>query len=270
MEASDLLNTIFKRIGTEFGFDDVNAEFVAFKELKIRWKSSSKWASFEVSDYLANMPENLIEDLAKYVFSKIRNEDRKYPQSVSDWLADPSFLRIYQSLYLKRSGKVLTQSPEGRYTDLRDSYERLIAFELVEKYQVFALNGYARKGADKWLDEWKELDMVSIRDGIIEILLITEEMTWRCRDPIILNKEKDTLKKDYTKMNLDELSIELYKENGDKIFEIAKQFKEFTANQLFEACLPLELSEADVLAALHVWTNDGTAYSPRPDVYRWA
>ena len=133
MEAPELLNEIFKRIGIEFGFDDVNAEYVAFKELKIRWKSSSKWASFEVSDYLANMPENLIEDLAEYVFSKIRNEDRKYPQSVSDWLADPSFLGIYQSLYLKRSGKVLTQSPEGRYTDLRDSYERLIAFELVEK-----------------------------------------------------------------------------------------------------------------------------------------
>jgi len=133
MEAPELLNEIFKRIGIEFGFDDVNAEYVAFKELKIRWKSSSKWASFEVSDYLANMPENLIEDLAEYVFSKIRNEDRKYPQSVSDWLADPSFLRIYQPLYLKRSGKVLTQSPEGRYADLRDSYERLIAFELVEK-----------------------------------------------------------------------------------------------------------------------------------------
>ena len=130
-----------------------------------------------------------------------------------------------------------------------------------EVYQVFALNGYARKGADKWLDEWKELDMVSIRDGIVEILLFTEEMTCRYRGPIILDKEKDTL-------IIEESVTETPKKSKRDILVAAKQLDEFTVDQLLEACLPLEYSETEILKTLHMWLADGTAWSPRSNIYR--
>ena len=51
----EILNEIFKKVGNDFGYD-VSAEFAAYRDFKIRWQRSYKWAEFQVSDYLKDAP----------------------------------------------------------------------------------------------------------------------------------------------------------------------------------------------------------------------
>jgi len=132
MEVEELLRTRFKEIGREYGFEKVEAEFVSFKELKVRWQRSYKWADFKVSDYLADAPPEVIDGLCNSLFSKITGEEEGYSKEMCDWMTAPEFAENKQPIYLKRS-RNLTRSPEGEFRDLLGSYERLIAAGLAEK-----------------------------------------------------------------------------------------------------------------------------------------
>jgi len=132
MEAEEVLRTKFKEVGREYGFDKVEAEFVAFKEFKVRWQRSYKWADFKVSDYLADAPPEVIEGLCYALFSKITGDDEGYSEDMCNWITSPEFSEIKQPVYLKRS-RNLTRSPKGDSKDLNDSYNRLIEMGLVEK-----------------------------------------------------------------------------------------------------------------------------------------
>ena len=121
MEAEEILRTKFRDIGKEYGFDKVDAEFVAFKEFKVRWQRSYKWADFKVSDYLADAPPEVIDGLCNSLFSKIMGEEEGYSQEMCDWITAPEFSENKQPLYLKRS-RNLTRSSKGEFRDLDEAY----------------------------------------------------------------------------------------------------------------------------------------------------
>jgi len=132
MEAEEILRTKFRDIGKEYGFDKVDAEFVAFKEFKVRWQRSYKWADFKVSDYLADAPPEVIDGLCNSLFSKIMGEEEGYSQEMCDWITAPEFSENKQPLYLKRS-RNLTRSSKGEFRDLDEAYQRLMDAGLVKK-----------------------------------------------------------------------------------------------------------------------------------------
>ncbi|MCL2509644.1 MAG: DUF45 domain-containing protein [Methanomassiliicoccaceae archaeon] len=132
METEEILRTKFKEIGREYGFDKVEAEFVAFKEFKVRWQRSYKWADFKVSDYLSDAPPEVIDGLCNSLFSKITGEDGGYSEEMCRWMTAPEFSEIKQPVYLKRS-RNLTRSSKGDAKDLESAYDRLAELGLVEK-----------------------------------------------------------------------------------------------------------------------------------------
>ncbi|MDR0309206.1 MAG: DUF45 domain-containing protein [Candidatus Methanoplasma sp.] len=132
MEAEEVLRTKFKEVGREYGFDRVEAEFVAFREFKVRWQRSYKWADFKVSDYLADAPPEVIEGLCNSLFSKITGDDEGYSDDMCRWMTAPEFSEYKQPVYLKRSRNI-TRSSEGETKDLEEAYQRLIGLGLVEK-----------------------------------------------------------------------------------------------------------------------------------------
>jgi len=132
METEEILRTKFKEVGREYGFDKVEAEFVAFKEFKVRWQRSYKWADFKVSDYLADAPPEVIEGLCNSLFSKITGEDEGYSDEMCRWMTAPEFSEYKQPVYLKRS-RNLTRSSKGEAKDLESAYGRLIDMGLAEK-----------------------------------------------------------------------------------------------------------------------------------------
>ena len=132
MESEEMLRETFRRLGNDFGFEKVDAEFVSFKEFKVRWQRSYKWADFKVSDYLADAPQEVIEGLCRSLFSKIMGEEEGYSQEMCDWITSPKFAENKQSLYLRRS-RNLTRSSKGEFRDIEESYGRLIAAGLVER-----------------------------------------------------------------------------------------------------------------------------------------
>ena len=132
METEEVLKTKFKEIGKEYGFEKVEAEFVPFKEFKVRWQRSYKWADFKVSDYLSDAPPEVIAGLCRSLFSKITGEDEGYSEDMCKWITAPEFSEYKQPLYLKRSRNI-SRSAEGENKNLDDAYDRLIEMGLVER-----------------------------------------------------------------------------------------------------------------------------------------
>lgn len=100
---SEMLNRALQNAGRRNGFEDIQAEFVAFRDFKLKWTRSYRWISFEVSDYLRNAPEDVMESLAETMFAKMRGEGKtEYSQEVCDYLNSDGFLKENQGIYLKR------------------------------------------------------------------------------------------------------------------------------------------------------------------------
>lgn len=127
---NDELSRHFAASGRRHGYDDVDAAFAPFRDFKIRWCRSYRWASFEVSDYLKEAPGPVMATLAETVFDRIAGDEPEYPGSVCEWLTDPAFARRNQPLYVSRYVG-LSVSPAGRHKDLRDSMDRLVTLGLV-------------------------------------------------------------------------------------------------------------------------------------------
>ena len=130
--SSERLNRAMRNAGIRNGFEDIQAEFAPFRDFKLRWTRSYKWISFEVSDYLRNAPEGVMESLAETIFAKMRGEGKTgYSREVCDYLNSDGFLKENQEIYLKRYRGV-TDSPRGESIDLMDSYRRLVESGLIE------------------------------------------------------------------------------------------------------------------------------------------
>ena len=130
--SNEMLNRAMRNAGIRNGFEDVQAEFAPFRDFKLKWTRSYKWISFEVSDYLRNAPENVMESLAETIFAKMRGEGRtEYSQEVCDYLNSDGFLMENQETYLKRF-RGISESTCGENVDLMDSYRRLVDNGLIE------------------------------------------------------------------------------------------------------------------------------------------
>ena len=55
-----MLNRAMHNAGIRNGFEDIQADFSAFRDFKLKWTRSDKWINFEVSDYLRNALEEMI------------------------------------------------------------------------------------------------------------------------------------------------------------------------------------------------------------------
>ena len=134
MECSnEMLTRAMATAGARNGFEDVTAEFSAFRDFKLKWTRSYKWISFEVSDYLRNAPQSVIESLAETIYAKMRGEGKtEYSEEVCEYLSSERFLRDNQDLFLKRF-KGISQTPCGEKVDLTEVYMRLIDRGLVER-----------------------------------------------------------------------------------------------------------------------------------------
>ncbi len=133
MVSEEILNKIFTEIGSGFGFDKVQAEFMAFKEFKVRWQRSYKWAEFKVSDYLADAPEEVIRGLSTSIFSRIMGTgEESYSKEMCLWVTAPGFAESKQSVYIRRSRNIM-RSHQGEFKDLTESYNRLIGMGLVKE-----------------------------------------------------------------------------------------------------------------------------------------
>ena len=129
---SEMLNRAMRNAGIRNGYEDITAEFSAFRDFKLKWTRSYKWISFEVSDYLRNAPEHVMESLAETIFAKIRGEDgASYSKEVCDYLNSQEFLDENQKQYLGRF-RGISETARGENVDLLDCYRRLAEKELVE------------------------------------------------------------------------------------------------------------------------------------------
>ena len=125
MVTSEELNATFEKVGNDFHFDEVTAEFAPFRDLKIRWCRTMGHADFSVSDYLEGAPSEAVEGIATALMSRIRGEgDQGYPDESIQWLTSHEFRERNQERYIERS-RSIDIDPEN--TDrLWEAYYRLV------------------------------------------------------------------------------------------------------------------------------------------------
>ena len=131
MSSEVRIESVFQETGKHFGYEDVTVEIADFKDFKVQWKRSYNWIAFRISDYIEDAPEEVIEDLAKTLFSKIAGKDCGYGKEMTAYVKDLAFVRKNRPKYLKRSKKI-DRNRIGEYKDLYESYERLVQQNLIE------------------------------------------------------------------------------------------------------------------------------------------
>lgn len=125
------MQEIFAKVGKKYGYEEVEVEFAAFRDFKLKWGRSHRWITFAVSDYLEDAPENVLEGIANTIFAKIKGEDASYPEDVVAWLTSSKFVEEHQPRYIGRC-RGLSKDCTGRNHNLCKAYERLVARGLVE------------------------------------------------------------------------------------------------------------------------------------------
>ena len=131
--AEETLRESFGTIGKKYGFDKVGAEFVAYRDFKVKWTRSYKWADFQVSDYLMDAPSVVLDGLAETLFSRISGAEAKpYTPEMNDWITSSEFKSEKQPVYVRRSRNI-SRSPAGKNKDLTESLNRLKRMGLVKK-----------------------------------------------------------------------------------------------------------------------------------------
>ena len=131
--AEETLRESFGTIGKKYGFDKVGAEFVAYRDFKVKWTRSYKWADFQVSDYLMDAPSVVLDGLAETLFSRIAGMEAKpYTPEMNEWITADEFKKEKQPIYIRRSRNI-SKSPAGKNKDLTESMKRLKKMGLVGK-----------------------------------------------------------------------------------------------------------------------------------------
>ena len=131
--AEETLRESFGTIGKKYGFDKVGAEFVAYRDFKVKWTRSYKWADFQVSDYLMDAPSVVLDGLAETLFSRISGAEAKpYTPEMNNWITSSEFKSEKQPVYVRRSRNI-SRTPKGKNKDLTESLNRLKRMGLVKK-----------------------------------------------------------------------------------------------------------------------------------------
>lgn len=129
---NEMLTRIFRTSGNKHGFKNVEARFEGFKDFRIKWSRTERWASFAVSDYIKDAPEEIVEGIAETLMSKIRGENRTYPEDVKDWMGSKEFIKLNRGTYLSRCRKS-SECSAGEERDIECAYDRLVERGLVER-----------------------------------------------------------------------------------------------------------------------------------------
>ena len=125
----EALNALVARVGKENGYEDAGAEFTGFKDFKIRWSRTYTWIRMEVSDYLRNTEENILESILRTLFSKIKGVEADYPEETVGYLESHEFVERNQDSYIQRA-RGLTEDDSGI---LEESMRRLRKRKLIRK-----------------------------------------------------------------------------------------------------------------------------------------
>lgn len=132
MEDDVSLTKAFADVGARYGYKEVKAKFAAFRDFKIKWMRSYRWAEFTVSDYLMGASEDVMMQLSDTLYRKMRGEcECPYPPEVTGWMTSEGFIRRNQPLYLSRY-RSTSLGTGGGSQDLSDSLERLMDLGIVE------------------------------------------------------------------------------------------------------------------------------------------
>lgn len=170
-EQEDILNETFRSIGEKYGYQNTNAEFAAYRDFKVRWTRSYRWANFQVSDYISDAPREVFEGLADTLLSKISGCDEKpYSKEMRDWVTSVDFVKAKQPIYLKRS-RNLTKDHVGKHRDLLDSISRLSDYGFI-------------KDTDNMVLSWTREELVS-KVGYCSTLMETIAISSVFDDPIV-------------------------------------------------------------------------------------
>lgn len=124
------VSEMFATVGREYGYEDVEVDFVPYRDMKVRWQRTTEWISFSVSDYLKDAPTLVLEDFARTLFGKIAGEKADWSDRFRVYICDGGFVEKNRPLLLKRF-KGVKPAGEHRCRSLEDSIDRLIAEGLI-------------------------------------------------------------------------------------------------------------------------------------------
>ncbi len=172
------LKARFGSVGKEYGYTDVEAEFVAYRDFKVKWSRNYHWISFQVSDYLNGAPAEVIDKLATTIYGKIRGDNAPYPQEVLDWLTDPEFVRTKQPLFLKRYIG-LSLDGDGLFKNLHDGYQRLVERDLLNEDPDLFL-GWSRPNRSRTVGRSNILMKVVAMSPVLDDPAISDDLLDYC------------------------------------------------------------------------------------------
>ena len=182
----EILNETFKKVGNDFGCD-TSAEFAAYRDFKIRWQRSYRWAEFQVSDYLRGAPVEVLESLARTIFTKIQGDECSYSDKVIEWLTAPEFVDTIQPMFIERDSRI--SFDDGEHKDLEESLNRLKENGFIgenEKMKIFwSKEPTETKGA--WSSMLmrvvtvnKALDSGDVPDEVLDAVILKEVAAIEC------------------------------------------------------------------------------------------
>ena len=155
----------------------VTAEFAPYRDLKVRWTRTYGAADFSVSDYLQDAPMEVIEGIAKTIFSKIANaESDRYPKETEEWLTSEEFRGFNQQTYIERSRTISDADTSG----LEESYQRLVDAGLVKPISDLKLFWTEENRGDKSPGQSSCLMRVVIMNGRLNSPDVPDEVVDYC------------------------------------------------------------------------------------------
>ena len=113
------IETVFSEVFREGGWEDVHAEPAPYRDFKVKWGRTRGWISLEVSDYLSDAPDDVLEGIARTVLARIRNEDTDYPPEVGRHLSSQGFRDAHRETFLRRIPSLTFG--RGLHADLDDA-----------------------------------------------------------------------------------------------------------------------------------------------------
>ncbi len=165
------LKGIFQDAAQEFGIEVLEAEFQAFRDLKVRWQRCGREISFTVTDYLNEAPEEVIQELARTIMTKIyRDSDETYSDTFTDWVTSDEFVRLNRGRYLERCN-VLSEDFESMFHDLQETYEDLVSKGLIKE-----IPGLSLRWTDNRRMEPLGVSSVLMRSVIVPIYLDNQKI----------------------------------------------------------------------------------------------
>lgn len=176
---NQMLTAIFAVAGVRNGYDEVHAEFAPFRDFKVKWTRSYRWISFQVSDYLADAPEAVIESLANTIYRKIKGDENSlYTDAVCQWVTLEDFLRSKQPVFVRRF-RGLSLSTVGEHRDLAESYNRLVRMGLVDRDPDIFM-GWTREVGSRTIGRASILMRVVAMSDLLDSPEVSDELMDYC------------------------------------------------------------------------------------------